>query len=90
MCKAIAQALGRPPEEVFRAAGILDDLPPEDAEAEAWRHRLRKLPKVERDRFARMIDLLNEDNEAEQREREEAARIINRKKTGPLPEIHQV
>lgn len=29
-CKAISRAFGIPPEEVFRAAGILDPQPPED------------------------------------------------------------
>jgi transcriptional regulator with XRE-family HTH domain len=54
---AIARAFGYPPEQVYRAAGLLPQLPPEDATFEDWKFVLNQLPEEDRQElleFARL------------------------------------
>lgn len=48
-CEALARALDLPPETVFRQAGLLEPLPAEQADLEAWRYLLGRLSA--RDRY---------------------------------------
>jgi transcriptional regulator with XRE-family HTH domain len=82
-CSAIAHALGLPPETVFRAAGLLPAITPDEEEWELWKHELRKLDPEERARFHRGLV-------AEVKYKEELrakADLAKRKKTGPLPHL---
>ena len=81
--EAIAHALRLPPETVFRAAGLLPPLPPEDAEWEIWREKLEQLTPENRQRFRRIMEA--EIDYQTQQENQEAAR--KRGKTGPLPSL---
>lgn len=55
--EAIARAFGYPPEQVYRAAGLLPQLLPEDATFEDWKFVLNQLPEEDRQElleFARL------------------------------------
>jgi transcriptional regulator with XRE-family HTH domain len=80
-CRSIASAFRLPPETVFRAAGILPPLPPEEAEWEVWRDKLRQLSKPERERFLRQIELELE----YQKQQEQLNDTRQNRKPGPLP-----
>jgi transcriptional regulator with XRE-family HTH domain len=47
-CRAVAEALGLPPEEVFRQAGLLPPISPSQAEYEQFRHLLAQLSAEDR------------------------------------------
>lgn len=82
-CKAIAHAFGLPPEAVFRAAGMLPSIPPDDEEWELWKHELQKLNPEQRARFRHYLETEVKIVE-EERSR---ADLAKRKKTGPLPNL---
>src|SRR5512145_1195907 len=73
-CRAIARALGYPAETVFRAAGLLPPIPPEDAEWEIWRDKLSKLDPEVRARFRRQLEAELEYEEEQRKLREVAKR----------------
>ena len=57
-CKAVARALGYPPEVVFRKAGILPPKPPQDEETEIALHLLKQLPPEKRQAALQFLKFL--------------------------------
>jgi hypothetical protein len=47
-CRAVAGALDLPPEQVFRQAGLLPPISPEQSEYEEFRHLLARLSSEDR------------------------------------------
>lgn len=56
-CRSVAKGLKLPPETVFRAAGLLDALPKDEADFEEWRHLLAQLPEEEREELYQIARL---------------------------------
>ena len=57
-CKAVAKALGYPPEVVFRKAGILPPKPPQNEETEIALHLLNQLPPEKRQAALQFLKFL--------------------------------
>lgn len=77
ICESIARALDYPPETVYRLAGLLPPIPPDQERVENWREILRLLT-PEEEAELREIGLLKISR------REAAARLHQRKQQPPL------
>lgn len=56
-CRAIAEALGAPPEEVLRRAGLLPPIPADQAEFEQFRRLLAQLSPEDREELLEIARL---------------------------------
>lgn len=62
-CVAIANALDVDPIEVFRAASLLPELPPQDAEFEQMRYEFYQLPPSQRHFAVRVVNAIGSSDE---------------------------
>ncbi len=74
LCKAIADALGYPPETVFRAAGLLPTINAEDADLEKWMAKLALLTPEKRELLWRIMEVMDLDPRHQAKEKRTTSR----------------